>query len=194
MLGKPLLDDAPEEMSLAPRHDTVRSSARAGWGRVALLAALGLLAVAGLLGFYLAVITLAQGLGHALEQLSQDLWFVAAIAAGFGTQVGLFTYLRRLHAGTGAATAVSATGTGTGTVSMLACCAHHLTDILPVVGVSGAAFFLAEYRTPFMLLGIVVNVLGVVYMVRLIRRRRLLNVVPSPQALSCHDEGLGSRT
>lgn len=146
----------------------------------------GFLAVAGLLSLYLGIITLAQGFSHALEQLSQDLWFVAAIAAGFGTQVGLFTYLRRLHLRPGASAAMTATGGGTGTVSMLACCAHHLVDILPILGVSGAALFLTEYKTPLMVLGIVANLAGVVYMLRLVRRQRSLQaaLAASPRVLS----------
>src|SRR5579883_2094674 len=74
--------------------------------------AFGVLAVAGLLVFYLGIISLAQGWSHALEQLSADRWFVGAIAAGFGTQMGLFTYMRQLmHAhATGVATS---TGTST---------------------------------------------------------------------------------
>jgi hypothetical protein len=60
--------------------------------------AFGLLASLGLLGFYLGTITLAQDWEHAQSQLRQDLPFVAALVAGFGLQVGLFTYLRGSHA------------------------------------------------------------------------------------------------
>ncbi|MDQ2995805.1 MAG: hypothetical protein M3R61_01935 [Chloroflexota bacterium] len=60
--------------------------------------AFGLLAVLGLLTFYLGIITLAQGWGHALQQLADDRWFIGAITLGFGAQVGLFTYLKGLHA------------------------------------------------------------------------------------------------
>ncbi|MDE3075431.1 MAG: hypothetical protein KGJ86_08380 [Chloroflexota bacterium] len=128
----------------------------------------GLLAVLGLLIFYLGIITLAQGWGHALEQLSDDRWFVAAISAGFGTQIGLFTYIRQLslhsHAGSVAAS------TGTSTAAMLACCAHHLTDVLPILGLSGAAIFLNAYKTPLLWLGILMNLAGIVYLLRQLRK------------------------
>jgi len=67
----------------------------------------------------------------------------------------------------GTAAAATATGTGTSTVAMVACCAHHVTDALPVLGLSGAAIFLNDYRIPFMAAGLAVNALGVVYMLRL---------------------------
>jgi copper chaperone CopZ len=126
---------------------------------------IGLAAAAGLLTFYVGLITLAQDWTHAIEQLSQDRWFVVAIAAGFGTQIGLFAYLRTLH-GTAAAGGVAAS-TGTSTAAMLACCAHHLTDVVPVLGLSGAAVFLNLYKTPLLWLGILMNLAGIAFMLRL---------------------------
>ena len=125
-----------------------------------------------LLGLYLGVITLAQGWGHASEQLSADRWFVAALAIGFGVQVALFTTLRALHAR--AHSGGVAASAGASTAGMLACCAHHLTDILPIIGVSGAAIFLNAYRTPLLWVGIVMNLAGVVYLARQVVRQRQL--------------------
>jgi hypothetical protein len=124
----------------------------------------GPLAAIALLGLYLGLITLAQGWGHALEQFDIDLWFVLALAAGFGTQVGLFTYLRALHARMAAGSVGMAASTGTSTAAMLACCAHHLSDVLPILGVSGAAVFLSAYQTPLLWLGLAMNLAGIGYL------------------------------
>lgn len=137
--------------------------------------AFGLLAMLGLLTFYLAIITLAQGWSHALEQLADDGWFFGAIAVGFGTQVALFTHLRAQHNHAGAAGVAASTGTST--AAMLACCAHHLADILPIVGLSGAAIFLNAYKTPLLWLGIVMNLAGVAYLGWKIRQQ---------QYMACH--------
>jgi hypothetical protein len=133
----------------------------------------GLLGAAGLLVFYLGIITLAQSWTHAVEQLIADRWFVGAIVAGFGTQIGLFTYLRGMHAR--AMSGGVAASTGTSTAAMLACCAHHLTDVLAVIGLSGAALFLNAYKTPLLWLGIVMNLAGIAYLLWKIRRQRLLS-------------------
>ena len=132
--------------------------------------AFGVLAGLALVAFYLGIVTLAQGWGHALEQFGDDLPFVSAIVAGFGTQVGLFTYLRGMHVH--AAAGGVATSTGTSTAAMLACCAHHLTDVLPIVGLSGAAVFLNAYKTPLLWIGIVMNLIGILYLARKIRLQR----------------------
>lgn len=99
----------------------------------------GGLAAAGLMVFYLGTITLAQGWPHALQQLADDRWFVLAITAGFGIQIGLFAYLRGLHAHMSSGGVAASTGTST--TAMLACCAHHLAEVLPLVGLSGAQSF-----------------------------------------------------
>lgn len=132
----------------------------------------GVLAGIGLLAFYLGVIMLAQGWEHALQQLRDDRWFVSAIVAGFGTQIGLFTYLRGLH--THVARSGVAASTSTSTAAMLACCAHHLADILPIVGLSGVAILLNTYKTPLLWLAILMNLGGVIYLLRKIREQRRL--------------------
>lgn len=124
---------------------------------------------------YLGLVSWAQGLRHALALLARDWYFVAAIAAGFGVQTGLYTYLRlgiRRNRRLRAPTTVAATGTGTSSVAMVACCAHHLTDVLPLVGLSGAAIFLNQFRVPLMVAGIAVNAVGVAIMLRLVYRGR----------------------
>ena len=130
----------------------------------------GVVASVALISFYLGVITLAQDWAHAVQQLGEDRWFVAAIALGFGTQIALFTYLRGLHAA--AATGAMAASTGTSTTAMLACCAHHLTDVLPILGVARITGFLDGFKAPLLWLGIIMNIVGVVYRSRKIHQAR----------------------
>jgi len=58
-------------------------------------------------------------------------------------------------------------------VAMVACCAHHVTDVLPILGLTAAAAFLAEYRIPFMLIGLGTTLIGIaVMLVILLKERR----------------------
>lgn len=149
----------------------VRAPTPAPWARSLLRPFMfGLLAALGLLGFYLGIITLAQGWGHAIQQLADDRNFISAIALGFGMQIGLYTYLRGLQAH--AASGGVAASTGTSTAAMLACCAHHLADILPIVGAASAAAFLNAYKTPMLWLGIIMNLIGIVYLLYKVRQQR----------------------
>lgn len=161
-------------------------------GRPARGAALawGLAAAMALLLLYVGIVGGAsRSPGHVLELLATDWPFVAALAAGFGTQVGLYAYLRGLtQAASAAAGATTGVGTGTSTVAMIACCAHHAADILPILGLSavaGAAGFLAEWRVPLMSLGIVINLIGIALSVRLMRQARR-HLRPSPAGAACH--------
>ena len=128
----------------------------------------GLLAVVGLLGFYLAVIVAASGVAHLGAQLALDWPWIAVIVAGFGVQMALLITLRERQRARAAAAAVG-TGAGASVVGMLACCAHHLADIAPLVGVNLAATFLATYRVPFMAVGIAVNAIAVTITVHKLR-------------------------
>ena len=153
--------------------------------------AAGVVATAALLGVYLAIISLAQGVGHAFEQLAADALFVGLIAAGFGTQVGLLVELRTVDRRHRAAAGVTAAGTGTSAAAMLACCAHHLVDLLPLVGLSAAAVFLNVYKTPLFLVAVAMNVIGIIVIGRQLQRaRRACAVVDgaSPRGASSSSE------
>lgn len=134
---------------------------------------LGIAGALALTGLYLGIVSWAEGPEHALDLLWDDRVFVGAISLGFGTQVGLFAYVRLLQrAMARGSVALAGAGTTASSVSMVACCAHHLADVLPIVGLSGLAVFLVEFRTPLMLLGIGTNVAGIAVMVRQLRRMR----------------------
>lgn len=116
----------------------------------------GVVAVGSLATFYVTVITLASGFDHLRSQARTDWWLLAPIMAGFGTQVAVMAEVRRRHRAAHL-TAVAGAGTGASAVGMVACCAHHLADLVPFVGLTGAAAFLLDWRVAFMLLGVVVN-------------------------------------
>ena len=143
--------------------------------------AFGLVAATSLLAVYLAIISIAQGIEHALWQLAADAPFVGLIAAGLGIQIALFVELRAVDRHHRASAAVTAAGTGTSAAAMLACCAHHLVELLPILGLSAAAVFLNAYKTPLFLVGIGMNVIGIVVVGRqLARARRACAMVQPP--------------
>ena len=146
--------------------------------RLALAIGAGLGGALALIALYLGIVSWAQGREHALELIWSDRVFVGLISGGFGTQVGLFTYLKALQRAARGSAALAGTGTATSSVSMVACCAHHVADVLPILGLSGLAVFLVEFRTPLMLLGIGTNLVGIAVMVRALRRFQI--ALPPP--------------
>jgi hypothetical protein len=138
--------------------------------RLLWLSALGLLGALVLSAFHLGLVTLAESWAHALDLFREDAALVVPIILGFGTQVGLFTYLKRALHGTGAAGTVTGTSGGASTLGMLACSAHHVTDVLPLVGLSGATVFLAQYKVPFIVVGLLSNAAGIAVLMITIRR------------------------
>ena len=156
---------APSPLEMAGRESRVAA--------VAWPMAVGLLGSLLLAGLYLGLVALAQDWQHATELIWGDRWLVGAIALGFGAQLGLYVHLRQLvrhHHQLGQCTALTAAGTGSSSVAMVACCLHHLTDVLPILGLSVVATFLNQYRVPFMSVGIGTNLIGIALMLRLIRK------------------------
>ncbi|GER78824.1 MAG: hypothetical protein HZC39_13125 [Chloroflexi bacterium] len=133
-------------------------------------------------GIYFGILTWAQGWEYAASQFSLNRWYVVPIWVAFGIQAALYSILRfRLFipaTSTGHAGAVMGTSGGTSVTAMVACCLHHVTDVLPILGVSAAATFLTRYQRPFMLIGLGMEIIGIIVMlVVLYRERRKLQPV-----------------
>lgn len=134
----------------------------------------GAIAAAALGLFYAVVVGGVGGIAHLGQQAVDDWPWLVLILAGFGTQVALFVELRRRHRLHDAAMKTTAGGgAGASAVGMVACCAHHVADLAPIIGVSGMAVFLTDYRTPIMIVGIAVNALGVALAARRLHRTPL---------------------
>lgn len=143
--------------------------------RLWLPVAAGLAGALALTGLYLGIVSLAETPAHALDLFWDDRLFVVPILLGFGTQVGLFTYLKTgmfIPVQARAAGATTAAGGGMSTAAMVACCVHHLADVLPIVGLTAAATFLAQWKVPFMVVGLLSNLVGIVVMLREISNAR----------------------
>lgn len=134
----------------------------------------GIIAGSGLLSLYFGVLTFANSFSHALQQFSGMWYWILLLVAGFGTQAGLYAYIRgasKLKAGAATSSVVAAGGMST--ASMIACCAHHLTDVIPILGLSAAAVFLAQFQTLFIVAGVLSNLIGINLMLKIIQERRL---------------------
>ena len=137
----------------------------------------GAVASGGLALSYAIVVGLASGSGdHLADQVRRDWYLLTAIIVGFGVQVALTVELRRRHRLSHGALAAGGAGTGASAVGMVACCAHHLADLVPLLGATGAAAFLFDWRVPFMVAGVAVNAVGIAATARRLRRSGFLPV------------------
>lgn len=124
----------------------------------------GVIAMAGLLTVYFLVLTALSDWEFTVNQFFEFWYFIVSLAAGFGVQIGLLTFLRHAvrHSDmSGKVVAVSGT---TSTAAMISCCAHYLTNILPVVGAAGAIALVSQYQIELFWFGLVCNLGGIAYM------------------------------
>ncbi|MBI3739210.1 MAG: hypothetical protein HY258_09215 [Chloroflexi bacterium] len=139
-------------------------------------------------GVYFGILIWAQGWEYAIRQFALNRWYILPIWVGFGIQAALYSILRfRLFiptATTGHTGAMMGTSGGTSVTAMVACCLHHVTDVLPILGLSAAATFLTRYQRPFMLVGLGTEIIGIIVMlVVLYRERKKLHPVQKLQTV-----------
>jgi hypothetical protein len=139
-----------------------------------------------LAGLYFGIMSWAEGFKAARAFFWSDRWLVIPIILGFGIQATLYAILKfRLYVpvrttGPGGAL-MGASGT-TSTVAMLACCVHHVTDVLPILGLTAAATFLGRYRLAFMWTSLGTTLVGITLILVILfrERRRAIQMVSHP--------------
>ena len=125
---------------------------------------------------YFLILTLLNSADHAFTQFI-DLWYyMTPLIVGFGIQIGLYVYVKEsfklIASTTGATTAVAASGS-VSTASMVACCAHHLTEILPLIGLTFLSTILTKYQISFIILGVLSNLVGITMMLNVVQKNSL---------------------
>jgi len=149
----------------------------------------GLLASVGMSVFYVSIMFLTMTPGEVWFNFTELWYLIVGIIMGFGVQIGLWVYVKNCGAphhhpdiasgDAGQADHGAAMSSSSGVVSgvgMVACCAHHLADVLPILGISGAAIFLTQYQRPFLVLGLSINLLGIAYMVHLLQKHKKMMI------------------
>lgn len=121
-----------------------------------------------LLGFYFLVVSLVSGWDFARSQFLKDWYWILGLAIGFGIQIALWTHLRALHRAHISGKAVAISGTTSG-AAMIACCAHYLVNILPIIGITGFITIISQYQTWLFVAGLVSNIFGMTYLVNQFR-------------------------
>ncbi len=128
----------------------------------------GLAGGAILFALYVGIMSIAESPQHAIEFLWRDRGLVLPIITGFGVQVALFVILKLNNFVSPADIRQHRTLTGvngvTSTIGMVACCAHHVVDVLSVIGLSSVASFLAAYRTSLMVTSLIITLMGIGFM------------------------------
>jgi cation transport ATPase len=133
----------------------------------------GMMMISGLFIVFLSILNSFEYAWFQFQFLSQ--WMVP-LTIGFGIQVGMFSYMRRFAhlAKSGklnGAPIVASAGISTG--SMIACCLHHVVDVLPFLGISAVAIFASQFQSFLLAVGIVSNLIGITFIFYTIQKHHL---------------------
>lgn len=128
----------------------------------------GLLAALTLLAIYFIAVGVITELPYAWGQFTKYWPFTMSLALGFGIQIGLYSYLRRVVRVMNMKTSkqsVAVTGT-TSTFTMISCCAHYLANIIPILGIAGALSIVGQYQKELFWVGLAFNAAGIIYLLQ----------------------------
>lgn len=131
----------------------------------------GIAAGFSLLAIYFLVMILASSWNDALFQLRERWYWILLLVLGFGVQSGLYRHMKGFLSTTTTSSIVASGGTSS--VGMIACCAHHVTDIAPLLGISALALFLNQFQTFFIVLGVLSNFIGIQVMLLTMQKHHL---------------------
>ncbi len=124
----------------------------------------GLTGFIALIVFYFGLMRLLAGSWNVAFSQFEKLWYyMIPLSLGFGIQVGLYNHLKSLVKSKSGKNVMMA-NTTTSAIGMVACCAHHLTDVLPFIGLTALSAFLVAFQTPILLLGIISNIFGIYFL------------------------------
>ncbi|HLB71936.1 MAG: hypothetical protein OIN88_11800 [Candidatus Methanoperedens sp.] len=128
--------------------------------------------------FNISTASLAEGsLRKGYEVFFTNGIFVYLIPLAVGVQMGLFRYHRNMTSENklGSSEKMGMAGSATSSLTMVACCLHHVSDLLPTVGfILATSSFLIKYKDAIITIGLLANMAGSAYIVRAILKDRTI--------------------
>lgn len=127
--------------------------------------------------FNISVASLAEGsIEKGYDVYLSNGIFIYLIPLAVGIQMGLFRYHRNITTGNIAGSEkMGMAGSATSSLTMVACCLHHVSDLLPAVGfILAASSFLIQYKDTIITIGLMANVIGSAYIARAILKDKAI--------------------
>jgi hypothetical protein len=102
--------------------------------------------------------------------------FVYLVPLAVGIQMGLFRYHRNMTSGSASGSEkMGVAGSAASSLAMVACCLHHVSDLLPAAGfILATSSLLTEYQDSIIIIGLIANLIGSLYIARAIIRDRAI--------------------
>ena len=140
----------------------------------------GVATVIAMAALYVGVLLVASGAGHLRTQWTTYWWLLVPLWLLGGIQVSLISSTPRRHGRRsrhGRRVRGAAMSTGSTAAGMLACCAHHAAELLPVVGVAGLASALVAWQVRILIAAVLISAFTTA---NALRRWRANPALPQP--------------
>lgn len=122
--------------------------------------------------FNISVASLAEGsLKAGYEVFLDNGVFVYLVPLAVGVQMALFRHHKNITSENKLCSSekIGITGSTASSLTMLACCLHHVSDLLPTVGfILAVSPFLTQYKDAIIIIGLLANIAGSAYITKAI--------------------------
>jgi len=122
---------------------------------------------------YVGIMLIFNPLYYVIDDfISKFIWFSLLIII-FGVQIGLITFVRSVNNRRKMTKGQTALSGGISTTSMLACCIHHVTEFIPLIGISAFTIFLVEFQVFFLIVGMLFGTLSIMNILIHIKKHKV---------------------
>jgi hypothetical protein len=113
--------------------------------------------------FYFSVISIFESFTYAVRKFQTSGVLILLLSLGFAVQIFLHVYMNQIAKLKGGKLATATSGITSGT-AMVFCCLHHITDLLPVVGISIFGLLSPSFETIWMTIGLSINLIAILFL------------------------------
>jgi len=122
---------------------------------------------------YFVIVSYLESFSHAIATFQSISYLMVPLIAGFGVQVAFSSYIREysrtMHQSSANVTACG----GLSASSMIDCCVHHVSDVIPLLGITAITSALVAFQPLFITIGLLSNVVGILTLLATIQQYRL---------------------
>ncbi len=121
---------------------------------------LGLFGFIFMIAFYFGVISLFESFDYAIRKFKTSGVLIVLLSLGFAYQIFLHVYMNQVLKRKSNKIVTATSGVASGT-AMVFCCLHHVTDLIPIAGISLFGVLSPSFESVWMTVGLSINVIAI---------------------------------
>ncbi|MCD4711648.1 MAG: hypothetical protein K8R73_00050 [Clostridiales bacterium] len=116
-----------------------------------------------MMAFYFGVVSLFESFEYAIQKFKTSGVLIILLSLGFAYQIFLHAYMNQVIKRKSNKVITATSGMASGT-AMILCCLHHVTDLIPIAGISLFGILSPSFESVWMIVGLSINVIAILFL------------------------------